>query len=71
MLAMHFHIGPTGLFSGTFFSHSGVPGNNLVPMITYPGCRLGQNRPWGNRNTMYQQTLQKIEIQNWVSFFLV
>ena len=38
MVTSHFHIAPTGLFLGTFFSHSGVPGNNLAPMI---------NCPWG------------------------
>ena len=35
--AMHFHIAATGLFLRNFFSHSGVPGNNLVLMINCPG----------------------------------
>ena len=41
MVAMHFHIAPTSLFLGTFFfSHSGVPGNKLVPMINCPGVQV-------------------------------
>ena len=40
MVAMHFHTALTGLFLGTFFSHSGVPGNNLVPMINCPGVQV-------------------------------
>ena len=39
MVAMHFHIAPTGLFLRNILSHSGIPGNNLVPMINCPGVQ--------------------------------
>ena len=38
MVTRHFHIGPKGIFlRNIVFSHSGVPGNNLAPMINCPG----------------------------------
>ena len=37
MVTMHFHIAQISLCLGTFFSHSGGPGNSLSPMKNYHG----------------------------------
>ena len=39
MATMHFHITQTGLFLGTFFSHSGGPRVLLAPMNNCPGVQ--------------------------------
>ena len=56
------------IFEEHFVSQSGVPGNNLAPMIIVLGCRVGQNRSWGSRNI--NKLYKRLKMQNGVSFFL-
>ena len=65
MATMHFHIAKIGLvFFGTFFSHSGIPGNNLAPMKIVLGCNVGQI---GCRGSRISSWISLVYDQFWIN----